>query len=277
MDTTNRSLPLGQATDYPTSYAPGVLFPIARHEGRSAIGMSASTALPFYGADIWTNYEVSWLDKQGKPCVAVAEITVPASSPNLIESKSLKLYFNSLNFQRFATESDFLRCVEDDLSAIAGAAIQVRLVLPHDYLQLPVSEFPGVCLDDLPLHCDEFILNAETLNVEVSSANVNETLYSHLLRSNCPVTNQPDWGSVMIHYQGPAINRLGLLAYIVSYRHHADFHEQCVERIFMDIMRRCRPEVLTVYARYTRRGGLDINPFRSTLDELPASVRLFRQ
>lgn len=266
---------LGQLTDYPQYYAPEVLFPIARAEGRAAVGFANVATLPFLGVDLWTHYEVSWLDAQGKPIVAAAEIRVPATSPFLIESKSLKLYFNSLNFERFATAADFLQRVETDLSAVAGAKISVELVRPDQHGLLAVSDFPGVCLDDLPLTCSDFVLNPETLQSHGDA--VEEVLHSHLLRSNCPVTNQPDWGSVLIRYRGPAIDRAGLLAYLVSYRRHADFHEQCVERIFMDILTRCRPEALTVYARYTRRGGLDINPFRSTESVAPESVRLFRQ
>lgn len=276
VNTSDKFLPLGQPTEYPMSYTPSLLFPVARSEGRAAIGLPAQGALPFHGVDIWTHYEVSWLDMQGKPCIAVAEIRVPASSACLIESKSMKLYFNSLNFQRFENKAEFLQCVEKDLGQVAQAPVSLRLVLPHAYAEVAVAELPGECLDDLPLHCHEFVLNPQVLMAD-SAREVEETLYSHLLRSNCPVTNQPDWGSVMIRYRGPAIDRMGLLAYLVSYRHHADFHEQCVERIFMDIWRRCCPQELTVYARYTRRGGLDINPFRSTVQDFPPPARLFRQ
>lgn len=266
---------LGQQTDYPQHYAPELLFPIARAEGRAAVGLPTGTALPFKGVDLWTHYEVSWLSAQGKPVVAAAEITVPATSPFLIESKSLKLYFNSLNFERFTDAAAFLLRVETDLSRVAGEPVKVTLVAPAQYAQLAVRDLPGVCLDDLPLSCASFVLSPETLQSQGDV--VEEVLHSHLLRSNCPVTNQPDWGSVLIRYRGPAVDRLGLLAYLVSYRQHADFHEQCVERIFMDILTRCRPESLTVYARYTRRGGLDINPFRSTESVAPESLRLFRQ
>ncbi len=266
---------LGQTTEYPQHYSPELLFPISRTEGRAAVGLPESAALPFSGVDLWTHYEVSWLDAQGKPIVAAAEITVPATSPFLIESKSLKLYFNSLNFERFPDMDAFLLRVQTDLSQVAGALVKVGLVLPTQYRQLALSDFPGICLDTLPLSCETFVLCPDALQSQGEV--VDEILHSHLLRSNCPVTNQPDWGSVLIRYRGPAIDRLGLLAYLVSYRRHADFHEQCVERIFMDILTRCGPESLTVYARYTRRGGLDINPFRSTESVAPESVRLFRQ
>lgn len=266
---------LGQQTDYPQRYSPDVLFPIARAEGRAAVGVKEGQPLPFKGADLWTHYEVSWLESGGKPHVAAAEISVPATSPFLIESKSLKLYFNSLNFERFATADDFVACVEQDLSKAAAAPVSIKLFSPGQYAALAVTDFPGICLDDLPLRCERFELDASTLSA--SGTVVEESLHSHLLRSNCPVTNQPDWGSVLVQYRGPAIDRVGLLAYLVSYRQHADFHEQCVERIFMDILTRCRPDALTVYARYTRRGGLDINPFRSTERVANQSLRLFRQ
>jgi len=266
---------LGQQTDYPTRYAPEVLCPIPRQEGRSALGLVAGS-LPFQGVDVWTHYEVSWLDAAGKPLIAMAEIRVPATSPFLIESKSLKLYFNSLNFERFADQAAFLQRVEADLSRVAGTTVQVSLLLPDNPASLRMGELPGLCLDAEPLSCEEFVLDALHLRSDPQRI-VSETLYTNLLRSLCPVTHQPDWGSVMVQYQGPAIDHAGLLAYIVSYRNHPDFHEQCVERIFMDVLRQCQPAELTVYARYTRRGGLDINPFRSNVAELPDEVRLFRQ
>lgn len=267
---------LGQATDYPVRYAPEVLFPIARREGRLAVGIADGDVLPFRGEDLWTHYELSWLESSGKPRIAAAEIHVPASSPCLIESKSLKLYFNSLNFERFASADDFLARVVADLSAAAQAAVTVSLILPEAHERATVRDLPGICLDALPLVCDAFAMDTSTLRAG-SGAVVTETLYSNLLRSLCPVTNQPDWGSVLVRYRGAPIDRQGLLAYLVSYRSHADFHEQCVERIFMDIRRLCGPEALTVYARYTRRGGLDINPFRSDFESLPEGLRLFRQ
>jgi 7-cyano-7-deazaguanine reductase len=273
----HEKLLLGQATDYPVRYAPEVLFPIARREGRAAVGLGEGDVLPFQGDDLWTHYEVSWLESSGKPRIAAAEIRVPATSPCLIESKSLKLYFNSLNFERFASEQDFLKRVTEDLSRAAQAPVAISLILPGAHERAAVRDLPGTCLDDLPLACEAFAMDPSTLRVAADPAVVEETLHSHLLRSLCPVTNQPDWGSVLVRYRGPRIDHQGLLAYLVSYRSHADFHEQCVERIFMDIRRQCRPEVLTVYARYTRRGGLDINPFRSDFEALPEGLRLFRQ
>lgn len=266
---------LGQQTEYPVRYAPEVLFPIPRQEGRAALGLVVDP-LPFQGVDIWTHYEVSWLDAAGKPLIAVAEIRVPATSPFLIESKSLKLYFNSLNFERFSSQADFVRRVEEDLSRVAAATVQIRLVLPDDPAALRMGQLPGTCLDALPLSCAEFVLDASHLHADPERI-VSETINTQLLRSLCPITHQPDWGSVMLQYKGPAIDHAGFLAYIVSFRNHPDFHEQCVERIFMDILRQCQPTELTVYARYTRRGGLDINPFRSNVASQPLDVRLFRQ
>ncbi len=265
--------PLGQATEYPQQYSPELLFPIPRAAGRVLAGVGEEgEPLPFHGEDIWTHYEVSWLDVAGKPRVGIAEIRVPADSPSLIESKSLKLYFNSLNFHRFEDEQQFLDRVTQDLSAVAGAPVRLRFLSGPD---LAVQDFPGDCLDAIPLGEVSFTLSPATLKAEGKV--VTETLHSHLLRSNCPVTNQPDWGSVLVRYEGPVIDRAGLLAYLVSYRNHADFHEQCVERIFMDIQRRCCPSKLTVYARYTRRGGLDINPFRSNFESSAPLCRMARQ
>lgn len=273
MMTTDKLL-LGQATDYPQRYTPGVLFPIARRQGREALGLGEG-ALPFTGVDIWTHYEVSWLDTRGKPKVAVAEIRVPASSPSLIESKSMKLYFNSLNFERFEDAAAFTRLVEADLSAAAGAPVTMALQ-PASVDGGGFAGLPGDCLDELEIACDAFEVAPGLLRADAGTV-VTETLHTHLLRSRCPVTHQPDWASVMVAYSGPVLDREGLLAYLVSYRNQSDFHEQCVERIFLDIQARCRPSQLTVYARYTRRGGLDINPFRSTGTGAPPAARQLRQ
>ena len=275
MNASTKDTLLGQHTDYPVRYAPEVLCPIPRKDGRDALGLTAGS-LPFRGVDIWTHYEVSWLNASGKPLVAQAEITVPATSPNLIESKSMKLYFNSLNFERFASAVEFEARVKADLSAVAGSEINLRLWLADDMEMPGITRLPGICLDDLPLSCEEFILDAAHLKADASRV-VTKIVNTNLLRSLCPVTNQPDWGSVLVQYKGPAIDHAGLLAYVVSFRNHPDFHEQCVERMFNDILLRCQPESLTVYARYTRRGGLDINPFRTNCDDMPLSARLFRQ
>jgi 7-cyano-7-deazaguanine reductase len=272
---------LGQATEYPQRYAPGVLFPIARAQGRAELGFAAT--LPFHGVDLWTHYEVSWLDARGKPRVAIAEIAVPATSPCLIESKSMKLYFNSLNFERFDEAAAFLAVVERDLSAAAGAPVAVTLqpvaVAGNGAgagFSPAFAALPGDCLDELDIACEAFQVDPGLLRADASRP-VRETLHSHLLRSRCPVTHQPDWATLLVDYEGAALDRAGLLAYLVSYRNQSDFHEQCVERIFRDVMAVARPTRLTVYARYTRRGGLDINPWRSTEPGVPATWRQPRQ
>jgi 7-cyano-7-deazaguanine reductase len=263
---------LGKETEYRRFYDPSLLCPLARAEGRQTLRIGHD--LPFHGVDIWHNYEASWLNTRGKPEVAIVQLTVPAHSPYLIESKSLKLYFNSLNFKRFDTADDFIGLVRQDLSKAAGAAVDLVLLPVHQAYQLNLLD--GVCLDELDIACDEYLLSEYHLRCREHGKPASETLFSHLLRSNCPVTSQPDWGSICIKYQGQAIDHEGLLRYLVSFREHNDFHEQCVERIFTDIMLQCRPEKLTVQAYYTRRGGLDINPFRSNWEQ-PAFQRLSRQ
>lgn len=250
--------PLGREVAYPRRYDPTLLFPIARATGRAALGVDDST-LPFVGVDRWHAYELGWLDTRGKPVVATATFTVPAASPNLVESKSLKLYLNSLNGERFDKPEAVRARIADDLSAAAGARVAVAFGLPdiaaHDDAR---------SLDALDIDCGEYAApNPALLQADPADA-VEETLRSDLLKSNCPVTGQPDWASVRIAYRGPRIERAGLLRYLVSFREHAGFHEQCVERIFVDVLDRCRPEILSVEARYTRRGGLDINPWRGT-------------
>lgn len=265
---------LGKATDYPDQYAPEVLFPIARQPARLGIAQVAGVA---QGVDWWHVFELSWLDSSHKPQVAIGRLSVPAHSVALIESKSLKLYFNSLNFQVFNTPSDLIDCVERDLSSVAGAAVGLTLLPTHG---LPVSAPVGHCIDHLPLLAQRDHPDATLLQLLSSHDThvIEETLYSDLLRSNCPVTNQPDWGTVFVRYQGRAICPKSLLAYIISFRRHNGFHEQCVERMFADLWQQLQPERLMVYAAYTRRGGLDINPCRvSHLDWLPNPVRLSRQ
>ena len=268
------SSPLGQKTVYISSYNPSMLFPIARRESRELLEIEAD--LPFYGVDIWTGYELSWLNAFGKPQVAVAEFVIPCSSPFIIESKSFKLYLNSLNQTRFNTFADVANCLAGDLSRVAGAAVTVNLqALPESSLLIS-GEGGGICLDDLDIAA--YVYHPEPSFLTVSDEQVEEKLCSHLLKTNCPVTGQPDWASLFIHYQGAKINRENLLRYIISFREHQDFHEHCVERIFIDILQRCQPTSLSVYARYTRRGGLDINPFRSTeIDAEPTVGRLLRQ
>lgn len=264
---------LGQETEYPDRYDAGLLQPIPRELTRANLGIETEQ-LPFHGVDVWTHYEVSWLESTGKPAVAIAEICVPAQSPNLIESKSLKLYFNSLNFATFASAEAFIQQVEADLSEVAEASVTMTLSSPDQALQL--SPFPGQCLDTLPLTTSSYLPDPSLLRVDPQTR-VDEVWHSHLLRTNCPVTDQPDWGSVLIHYRGPRIVPESLLAYLVSFRRHSDFHEQCVERIFMDLQQYTGAEALSVYARYTRRGGLDINPFRSNFEQLTTRWRTNRQ
>lgn len=264
---------LGQATDYPDGYDADLLQPIPRAMGREALGLDEA-ALPFTGVDLWTHYELSWLNLSGKPLVAIGEIRVPFDSPNLIESKSLKLYFNSLNGERFEHAAAYVARVEHDLSGIAEAGVTLTL-LPADALTA-IATFPGQCLDDLDIACSVYEPDPTLLHSNLQII-VDEVWHSHLLRSNCPVTDQPDWASVLIHYQGPQIEPESLLAYIVSFRHHSDFHEQCVERIFSDLQQYAKANHVSVYARYTRRGGLDINPFRSNFETLQGSLRTQRQ
>lgn len=267
--------PLGKTTVYADRYDPSLLFPIPREQKRIEIGVIEP--LPFSGVDIWNAYELSWLDARGKPQVALAEFRVPADSPNIIESKSFKLYLNG--FSQEKTDTATLReTLARDLSAAAGAPVTVALSAPAA-LGHAVTDLPGKLLDEQPLEIDDYgPPKAEYLSANHQAAPVEQTLLSHLLRSNCPVTGQPDWGSVQIAYRGAPIDPAGLLRYLISFRTHNEFHEQCVERIFVDLMARCAPERLTVYARYTRRGGLDINPFRSTDPAaVPANLRGARQ
>jgi 7-cyano-7-deazaguanine reductase len=253
--------PLGKTTTYADRYDPSLLFPIPREQKRVEIGVVEP--LPFHGVDIWNAYELSWLDARGKPQVALAEFRVPAGSPNIIESKSFKLYLNGFSQERIDTAALHDTLVRD-LSAAAGAPVTATLSAPS-VQGLAVADLPGALLDELPLEIDDYgPPKAGYLSANHNAAPVEETLLSNLLRSNCPVTGQPDWGSVQIAYRGAPLDHAGLLRYLVSFRTHNEFHEQCVERIFVDLMARCAPERLAVYARYTRRGGLDINPFRST-------------
>lgn len=266
--------PLGQQTLYASSYDPGLLFPIARAETRAALGI-AGNELPFYGVDLWTGYEVSWLNERGKPEVAIARFRIPHDSPNLVESKSFKLYLNSYNQTRCSNRDGVATQMARDLSQAAGAKVRVQLD-PVAQAGLPVTDARGECIDDLPVSIEHYHPAPECL--AVGTERVEERLHSHLLKSNCPVTGQPDWATVEVAYRGLKIEREGLLKYIVSFREHQDFHENCVERMFVDIMERCQPEFLSVYARYTRRGGLDINPWRcSAPDEPPEFERLVRQ
>ena len=265
--------PLGKTSEYPEQYDAGLLFPIDRNESWKASGDDRS-AITFYGVDIWNGYEVSWLTPNGKPVVCVAEFRVPSDSPFLVESKSFKLYLNSFNQTRFENESDVKAVMERDLSLAAGGAVTVAFHgMDYAYPAAP----DALCIDDVDVDISSYTPSPELLKV-VSDSQFDGWICSHLLKSNCPVTGQPDWGSVYIQYKGQEIDKASLLAYLVSLRQHQDFHEQCVERTFRDIQQRCAPESLTVYARYVRRGGLDINPFRTTEETFEAlNFRLQRQ
>ncbi len=260
--------PLGRPTGYPDSYAPECLHPIARSESRPA-GMPV-----FYGEDVWNAWELTWLSPKGTPRVATAEIRVPADSANIVESKSLKLYLNSFSMSRFDAADDVAACISSDLSASAGAEVSVRLDAGNG--GNTVESLPGASLDTLDVICDRWEVDPQVLNADRDEI-VEESLHTHLLRSLCPVTAQPDTGSLLIEYRGPRLDREGLLRYVVSFRRHSDFHEACVERIFRDISERCAPNSLTVYARYQRRGGIDINPFRCSQPGSAENLRLWRQ
>jgi 7-cyano-7-deazaguanine reductase len=268
--------PLGKATEYQSHYAPELLYPIPRQLKRRELGI-ADDALPFIGEDLWNAYELSWLNPKGKPVVAVGTFRVPADSPNLIESKSFKLYLNSFNQSMFADADAVSATLAFDLSAAAGKPVGVTLEPLAANPQAIIANPQGTLLDNLDIACDHYQPAPDLLRTHAGDV-VDETLYSHLLKSNCLVTGQPDWAMLVIRYRGRPIARAGLLRYIVSFRDHNEFHEQCVERIFTDIQLRCAPEALAVHARYTRRGGLDINPFRSTGDyAAPDNTREIRQ
>ena len=258
------TLSLGQATPYPHQYDASLLFPIPRSENRLKLDITPNQALPFVGVDIWNAFELSWLNKRGKPQIAIAEFQVPADSPNMIESKSFKLYLNSFNSARFDDEAEVRERLITDLSAVAGSKISTRLNATEAIAKRGMQEMSGVLMDRLDIEIDPSLsADPALLEVNESFGPIEQCLVSHLLKSNCPVTGQPDWASVQIRYQGRPIFEEGLLRYLIGFRQLGEFHEHCVETIFTDIKRQCKPEKLSVYARYTRRGGLDINPFRT--------------
>ncbi|MBS0327539.1 MAG: NADPH-dependent 7-cyano-7-deazaguanine reductase QueF [Proteobacteria bacterium] len=266
--------PLGRATGYPDRYAPDALFAIARAPQREAIGIGAE--LPFGGCDQWTAYELTWLGSGGRPQVALATIEVPADSPSIVESKSMKLYLGSFAQTQWRSAAEVAAVLRSDLARVAGAAVAVTLAGPEQFAALAMRELAGESIDALDADCDRYDVDPSSLGAH--GAETAETLVTRLFRSVCPVTGQPDIASVQIAYRGPPIDRVGLLRYLVSYRRHPGFHEHCVERIFVDVMRRCRPAVLSVYARFTRRGGIEINPFRSNAGAPPPpNVRTPRQ
>ena len=258
------TIPLGKASEYPDQYDPGLLFPIPRSENRLKLDIKPNQALPFVGVDIWNAFELSWLNKKGKPQIALAEFQVPADSPNMIESKSFKLYLNSLNSARFEDEAEVRERLIADLSAVAGSKIATQIHQNETIAKKGMQEMSGVLMDRLDIGIDPGLsADPALLEVNESFGPIEQCLVSHLLKSNCPVTGQPDWASVQIRYQGRPILEEGLLRYLIGFRQLGEFHEHCVETIFTDIKRQCKPEKLSVYARYTRRGGLDINPFRT--------------
>lgn len=266
--------PLGKTIAYIDTYTPGLLYSVPREENRAAIGVQG--VIPFKGVDIWNVYDaISFLDKKRKPGVAMAELVVPCTSPDLFESKSLKLYLNSFSQTQFISIDEVQKVLEKDLSAAAGEAVQVTLLLPEEFSATVTGRLEGESLDDQDLSFDTYDVNPDFL--AVSDEVVSEVLCSDLLKSNCLVTGQPDIGSIQIAYTGQKMDHAGLLKYLVSFRRHSGFAEHCAEQIFMDILRRCAPQKLMVYIRYTRRGGIDINPYRSTEMGFPKNIRLCRQ
>lgn len=264
---------LGQEVSYPTHYDPSLLFAIARQPNRDALTIPKE----WYGADIWYAYEISWLNQKGKPMVAIGRFNVPWNSPNLIESKSLKLYLNSFNESHFEDVATVQQRIEQDLSKVAGVKVGVTLYNLEPYFGPSVQLLEGEVIDHLDIEVSDYQPNPDLLRCQPDSSEINKVLISHLLKSNCPVTGQPDWGTVQIKYSGPKIDTAALLRYIISFRQHTEFHEHCVERIYSDIMAHCQPTELFVMARYTRRGGLDINPWRCSHDVLVDDVRTVRQ
>jgi len=267
------NLPLGQKSAYLSQYDPSLLCPFPRQLKREEIGINGT--LPFLGVDIWNGYELSWLGERGLPRVALGRFSFDCRSPCLIESKSFKLYLNSFNQTRLKSVDELRQRLSTDLSAACGATVEVEL-FSLDEAPAQFESLPGICIDSLDIAIDSYQLNPRLLQAE-NHCRVSESLHTHLLKSNCLVTNQPDWGSLLIDYCGPQINRENLLRYLISFREHNEFHEQCVERIFTDVHRYCRPEKLSVQAWYTRRGGLDINPFRTNCGQSPRVIRLLRQ
>ena len=268
--------PLGKSSEYIATYTPSLLFPIPRAAKWAELGLSAET-LPYQGVDFWNCFELSWLLPSGKPVVAMGEFAIPADSPNIIESKSFKLYLNSLNQSVFSSADELVAVLVQDLSAAAGKPVGVRVRSLAEVTAEGVQAAPGICIDELDVAISNYAQpQPELLRCDAARV-VEESLHSHLLKSNCPVTGQPDWGTLVVEYRGLALDHASLLAYLVSFRQHADFHEQCVERIFLDLQRLLKPEHLTVYARYVRRGGLDINPYRSSGPISPDNQRLVRQ
>lgn len=275
-DKSLEALSLGKETQYHDQYDAGLLQGVPRSLNRDSLSLTAEN-LPFRGGDIWTMYELSWLNSKGLPQVAIGHVELDATTENLIESKSFKLYLNSFNQTRFESWDIVEKTLLKDLTTCAKGKVNLTIYPLSHFTSQPIVDFAGECIDEQDIEIDNYQFDVQWLNESTTDKQVEETLVSHLLKSNCLITNQPDWGSVAIQYKGKKINREKLLRYLVSFRQHNEFHEQCVERIFHDIMQLCAPETLTVYARYTRRGGLDINPWRSNCEFVPEISRLARQ
>ena len=268
-----QNTPLGKEILYPTQYQSTLLCPVARNDARKDL-FDLAKALPFTGIDVWNAYEVSWLNQRGKPQIAIAHFIVPAESPFLIESKSLKLYLNSLQTMR-ADLNEIKQLMQNDLSACAGAAVQVVLRDMNQFAQYQLRQAQGISLDRLDVEVEHYHPHVDYLRADRTQSSITEQLYSQLFKSNCPVTGQPDWATISIDYHGAPIDHAGLLKYLISYREHSGFHEHCVEKIFIDILEQCKPERLAVGARYTRRGGIDINPWRTNYTEFNPSFIAF--
>lgn len=270
------ALKLGQNTEYKNQYDASLLQSVPRRLNREGLGI-VEQQLFNQGADVWTCYELSWLNSNGLPQVAIADVEIDFKSENLIESKSFKLYLNSFNQTKFASIEEVEQTITRDLRKCASGQVSVKIHKLADYTNQPIVNFSGECIDEQEIQIESYIFSNQHLENVAEDEIVEETLVSHLLKSNCLITSQPDWGSVQIHYVGKRLNREKLLRYLVSFREHNEFHEQCVERIFTDLIQFAKPEKLTVYARYTRRGGLDINPFRSNFESIPVNLRMARQ
>lgn len=275
-DQSLEALSLGKETQYHDQYDAGLLQGVPRSLNRDSLSLTAEN-LPFHGGDIWTMYELSWLNSKGLPQVAIGHVELDATTENLIESKSFKLYLNSFNQTRFESWDIVEKTLLKDLTACAKGKVNLTIYPLSHFTSQPIVDFAGECIDEQDIEIDNYQFDMQWLNESTTDTLVEETLVSHLLKSNCLITHQPDWGSIAIQYKGKKIDREKLLRYLVSFRQHNEFHEQCVERIFHDIMQLCKPEALTVYARYTRRGGLDINPWRSNCEFVPEISRLARQ
>ncbi|MDX1804978.1 MAG: NADPH-dependent 7-cyano-7-deazaguanine reductase QueF [Alcanivorax sp.] len=270
-----KDTPLGRTTDYTDQYLPALLCPVPRWDARETLDLD-DTRLPFHGTDIWNAYELSWLNEKGKPVVALVELHVPCFSPNIVESKSLKLYLNSFANTRFESREAVIDAIRKDVGQVVGVPVEVLLHSLQDAAAIPVWEDRGQCVDTLDLSFEHYDYRPELLLCDQGPEQTGQ-LYSHLLRSHCPVTNQPDWATVVVRYTGRVISPASFLRYIVSLRNHQGFHEQIIEQIFMDLMRQCKPRHLTVYGRFTRRGGIDINPFRSNHEQDLPNRRTIRQ